>query len=112
MAQLLVQILKKFGSGAKHSDFGVEVESLEPEKNPKYIKPSAFSRSVVDRRRFDTDPNPNPYPTFHFDADTDPNPDPTISYTHVENHDFCLLFAAVHFTLFFTFLVSIIGVDN
>ncbi len=25
MAQLLVQILKKFGSGAKHSDFGVEV---------------------------------------------------------------------------------------
>ncbi len=46
MAQRLVQILKKFGSGAKHSNFGVEVESLEPEKNPKYIKPSAFPRSV------------------------------------------------------------------
>jgi hypothetical protein len=39
MAQRLVQILKKFGSEAKHSDFGVEVESLEPEKNPMYIKP-------------------------------------------------------------------------
>jgi hypothetical protein len=42
MAQLLVQILKKFGSGAKHSNFGVEVESGEPEKNPKYIKTLSF----------------------------------------------------------------------
>jgi hypothetical protein len=46
MAQLLVHILKKFGSGTKNSDFAVEVESVEPEKNPKYIKPSAFPRSV------------------------------------------------------------------
>jgi hypothetical protein len=46
MAQLLVQILKKFGSGAKHSDFALEVESVEPEKNPNYIKPSAFPRSA------------------------------------------------------------------
>jgi hypothetical protein len=34
---LLVQIFKKFGSGAKHTDFGVEVESVEPEKKPEVI---------------------------------------------------------------------------
>jgi hypothetical protein len=45
MAKLLLQILKKFGSGAK-PDFRADVESVEPEKNPKYIKPSALPRSV------------------------------------------------------------------
>jgi hypothetical protein len=33
--------------------------------------------SVVDRQRFDADPDP----TFRFDAD--PDPDPTLSFTHV-----------------------------
>jgi hypothetical protein len=40
--------------------------------------------SVVDRRRFDADPDP----TFHFDAIPDSDPDPTTSYTHVGNHIF------------------------
>jgi hypothetical protein len=38
MAHLLVQILKKFRSGAKHSDFGIEVESVEADKNRKVYK--------------------------------------------------------------------------
>ncbi len=41
--------------------------------------------SVVDLRRFDSNPNPNPDPTFHFDAypDPDPNPKSARSFTHV-----------------------------
>jgi hypothetical protein len=38
--------IEMFGSGTKNSDFAVEAESVEPEKNPKYIKPSAFPWSV------------------------------------------------------------------
>jgi hypothetical protein len=34
---------------------------------------------VVDRHRFDADPDP----TFHFDGDPDTDPDPTLSYTQV-----------------------------
>jgi hypothetical protein len=48
---------------------------------------TVFLNSLVDRRRFDADPNPNPDPTFHFDADPDPDQDPTTSYTHVANHN-------------------------
>jgi hypothetical protein len=40
--------------------------------------------SVVDRRRFDADPDP----TFHIYADPDSDPDPTTSYAHVANHNF------------------------
>ncbi len=37
--------------------------------------------SVVDRHRFDS--NPDPDPTFHFDADPDPDPDPAPDFTQV-----------------------------
>jgi hypothetical protein len=33
-----------------------------------------YLSSVVDRHRFDADPNPDP--TFQFDAETDPDPSP------------------------------------
>jgi hypothetical protein len=40
-----------------------------------------LSDSVVDRHRFDADPDPDP--KFHFDAN--PYTDPTTNFTHVEN---------------------------
>jgi hypothetical protein len=55
--------------------------------------------SVVDRHRFDDDPNPDP--TFHIDVDPDQDLDPIPSFTHVGK-------SAVVFIVIF--LVSVIGV--
>jgi hypothetical protein len=38
-----------------------------------------LGNSVLDRHRFDA----NPDPTFHFDPDLESDPDPTPSFTHV-----------------------------
>jgi hypothetical protein len=46
--------------------------------------------SVLNRHRFDVDPDP--YQTFHFDADPDLDLDPTPSFTHVEKSEFFFTF--------------------
>jgi hypothetical protein len=63
--------------------------------------------SVVDRKRFDADPNP----TFRFDADQnpDPDPDPNSSLTHGKS-DLFLSFIQISFYIVLPFLVSIKGV--
>jgi hypothetical protein len=43
---------------------------------------------VVDRHRFDADPDPDS--TFHFVADPDPDSNPNQSFTRVRKFDFFL----------------------
>jgi hypothetical protein len=47
MAQLLVQILKKFGSGAKHSNFGAEIES---QGKPEVYKTLSFPQVGISKK--------------------------------------------------------------
>jgi hypothetical protein len=55
------------------------------------VKLSAHVGSVVDRNRFNVDPNRDPDLTFHFDAIPDPDPSPSFT-----NSD--LLFSFNHIT--------------
>jgi uncharacterized membrane protein len=69
--------------------------------------------NIVDRHRFDADPDP----TFHFAAY--PDPDPTPSFTHVGISDFFDIFYSLIFLIsfiystvslhIFIFLVSVLG---
>ncbi len=65
--------------------------------SPKNFLPCRHKSSVVDRHRFDADPDQ----TFHFAAD--PDPDPTPSFTHIIKSEYIFFYfnsQQYQFTLF------------